>query len=108
MALTVPLLLLCLVSPPGTHAVAAMVAPRAGLVGLPGSEQGVLSGRLPFNLLLSVRRDDRGRTAPAAHGQLGATVGGGALRALARLVTHASAGGTGRDLTAEPRGPPAR
>jgi hypothetical protein len=46
MALTVPLLLLCLVSPPGTHTVAAIVVPRAGLVGLPGSEQGVLSGHI--------------------------------------------------------------
>jgi hypothetical protein len=108
MALTVPLLALCLASPPGTHVVGAAALPRAALLGLPGTEQGVLSDRPPFNLLLSARRDDRGRTVPAAFGQLGPVAGGAALHALARLAVAAASARSGRALVAEPRAPPAR
>jgi hypothetical protein len=108
MALTVPLLLLCLAGPPGTHgAGASPMPPRASLIGLPGTEQGVLSGRPPFNLLLSVRRNDHGRTAPAAVGHRGAIPGASRLRALARLAISASSR-HGLAPVAEPRAPPAR
>jgi hypothetical protein len=108
MALTAPLLLLCLAAPPGTHVTGAAAMPRASLLGLPGTEQGVLSDRPPFNLLLSARRDDRGRTVPAALGQLGPAAGGAVLYALARLAIGAASARSGRALVAEPRAPPAR
>ncbi|HEY2958274.1 MAG TPA: hypothetical protein VGM21_08705 [Actinomycetota bacterium] len=107
MALTVPLLALCLASPPGTHVVGAAAPPRAALLGLPGTQQGVLSDRPPLNLLLSARRDDRGRT-PAALGQLGAAAGVAALAALAALAFGAASARSGRALVAAPRAPPAR
>jgi hypothetical protein len=108
MAVTVPLLALCLASPPGTHVVGAAAWPRAALLGLPGSEQGVLSDRPPLSLLLSARRDDRGRTVPAALGQPGPAAGGTALSRLARLAFGAASARSGRALVAEPRAPPAR
>jgi hypothetical protein len=108
MALTVPLLALCLASPPGTHVAGAVAPPRAALLGLPGAQQGVLSDRPPVNLLLSARRDDRGRTVPAALGQLGLAAGGAALAALARLAIGGASARSGRALVAAPRAPPAR
>jgi hypothetical protein len=107
-ALTVPLLLLCLASPAGAHGAGATPLSRASLIGLPGTEQGVLGGRPPFNLLVSVRRDDHGRTAPAGVGHRGTLPGARALRALARHAIGATSSRPGLAPVAEPRAPPAR
>jgi hypothetical protein len=108
MAVTVPLLALCLASPPGTHVAGAAAPPRAALLGLPGTEQGVLSDRPPLSLLLSARRDDRGRTAPAALGQPGPAAAAAALSGLAHQAAGAASARSGRAPAAGPRAPPAR
>jgi hypothetical protein len=108
MALTVPLLMLALASPPGTHGAGTTPLPRASLIGLPGSAQGMLSGRPPFNLLVSVRRDDHGRTSPAGVGRRGTIPAASALRALARRAVGATSSHPGLAPVAEPRAPPAR
>jgi hypothetical protein len=106
MAVAVPLLLLCLAGPARSSSPTA--APRLGPLALTGTEQAVLRDRSPLLPLVSVRRDDHGRTGPAAFGRLGTVHGGAALRALARLVLAAGPGRAARAVAAEPRAPPAR
>jgi hypothetical protein len=103
--LTVTLLLLCLASPSGVVGTGPTRRPQLRLAGVPGGQEAVLRDLTASRPFLSFRRGDHRRAALAALGQ---AHGGGALGALARLVTSVLSGRAGQALPAGPRAPPAR